>query len=552
MDFEQVFYINTLLDILNVALISQSLTTSQLDARQLSPNCPPRCQNRPLGGTWRALVAKRDLMNVKAVAAAKPRPSRSGEYMLADGDGLYLRVRNDGGKTWVFIYTHGGKRKKLTIGDASSLGLAEARAEADLARASLAEGVDPVERRDAAKVVADTAVREVLETEEKRLALDLTFGEMLRAWLADGVKRKDGNKELQRAFNKDVLPALGERPVRLVTEHDLRKVLRGIVARGANRQSVVMASDVGQLFSWAEKRQPWRRLLAEGNPAALVEVDKIVDPGYDMDNERSRTLSAHEIRELRNIFARMEAAYEAASNKRSAQRPVMKETQHALWVSLSTACRIGELLMARWEHVDLEAKTWFIPRSNVKKTRGKSQDHMVYLSAFAAKQFEGLRAITGDTSWCFPARNRPGHVNVKSVAKQVGDRQHQFKARKALKNRRNDNSLVLARGANGDWTPHDMRRTAATMMQALKVPLDTIDRCQNHLLPGSKVRRHYFIHEYAEEKREAWRMLGERLEAILAAPPEPSRPKARPTTSRSTAGARATRKPKRVDIQQTA
>jgi hypothetical protein len=97
-----------------------------------------------------------------------------------------------------------------------------------------------------------------------------------------------------------------------------------------------------------------------------------------------------------------------------------------------------------------------------------------------------------------------------------------------------------------------MRRTAATMMQALKVPLDTIDRCQNHLLPGSKVRRHYFIHEYAEEKREAWRMLGERLEAILAAPPEPSRPKARPTTSRSTAGARATRKPKRVDIQQTA
>lgn len=485
-------------------------------------------------------------MNVKAVAAAKPRPSKSGEYMLADGDGLYLRVRNDGGKTWVFIYTHGDTRKKLTIGDASSFGLAEARAEADLARASLAEGVDPIEHRDAAKVSAEAAVREVIETEEKRLALDLSFGEMLRAWLADGVKRKDGNRELQRAFNKDVLPVLAQRPVRLVTEHDLRKVLRGIVARGANRQSVVMASDLGQLFNWAEKRQPWRRLLAEGNPAALVEVDKIVDPGYDMDNERSRTLSMHEIRELRDIFAGMEVAFKAASDKRSAQRPVMKETQHALWVSLSTACRIGELLMARWEHVDLEAKTWFIPKSNVKKTRGKSQDHMVYLSAFAAAQFEGLRAITGDTNWCFPARNRSGHVNLKSVAKQVGDRQLQFKARKALKNRRNDNSLVLARGANGDWTPHDMRRTAATMMQALKVPLDTIDRCQNHLLPGSKVRRHYLIHEYAEEKREAWRMLGERLEAILAVPPEKSRPRSRAAANRSTAGTRATRNPKRV------
>ena len=62
-----------------------------------------------------------------------------------------------------------------------------------------------------------------------------------------------------------------------------------------------------------------------------------------------------------------------------------------------------------------------------------------------------------------------------------------------------------------------MRRTAATTMQALRVSPDVIDRCQNHLLPGSKVRRHYLHHDYAEEKREAWRLLGERLEAILAA-----------------------------------
>jgi hypothetical protein len=40
-------------------------------------------------------------------------------------------------------------------------------------------------------------------------------------------------------------------------------------------------------------------------------------------------------------------------------------------------------------------------------------------------------------------------VDVKSVSKQIGDRQHQFKQRKALRNRRNDNSLVLSNGANG-------------------------------------------------------------------------------------------------------
>ncbi len=47
-----------------------------------------------------------------------------------------------------------------------------------------------------------------------------------------------------------------------------------------------------------------------------------------------------------------------------------------------------------------------------------------------------------------------------------------------------------------------------------------IDRCQNHLLGGSKVRRHYLHHDYAKEKTEAWRLLGERLESILAGSPK--------------------------------
>jgi hypothetical protein len=55
------------------------------------------------------------------------------------------------------------------------------------------------------------------------------------------------------------------------------------------------------------------------------------------------------------------------------------------------------------------------------------------------------------------------------------------------------------------------------MRQALRVSPDVIDRCQNHVLPGSKVRRHYLHHDYAEEKREAWQRLGQRIDAILTA-----------------------------------
>ena len=105
---------------------------------------------------------------------------------------------------------------------------------------------------------------------------------------------------------------------------------------------------------------------------------------------------------------------------------------------------------------------------------------------------------------------------MKSVSKQVGDRQTRFKSRKPLSRRCNDDSLVLDGGWYGEWTPHDLRRTAATMMQALGINPDVIDRCQNHVLPGSKVRRHYLHHDYREEKRLAWQVLGRRLDDILS------------------------------------
>ena len=84
-----------------------------------------------------------------------------------------------------------------------------------------------------------------------------------------------------------------------------------------------------------------------------------------------------------------------------------------------------------------------------------------------------------------------------------------------MKCRRSDNALVLAGGKNGAWTRHDLRRTGATMMQALGISLELIDQCQNHVLPGSKVRRSYMHHDYADEKRAAWKSLGAKLDALL-------------------------------------
>lgn len=175
------------------------------------------------------------------------------------------------------------------------------------------------------------------------------------------------------------------------------------------------------------------------------------------------------------------------------------------------------MLKSRWENVNLATGEWFVPAADTKT----GVDWRVFLSPFALRQFKALHVLTGDTAFCFPARAANGYapahyVCTKSVSKQIGDRQTQFKKRSGpLKKRKHDNSLVLSGRRRGEWTPHDLRRTGATMMQQLGVSLDLIDRCQKHVLAGGRVRRAYLHHDYATEKREAWAKLGDRIETLL-------------------------------------
>ncbi|WP_077035956.1 site-specific integrase [Pelomonas sp. KK5] len=446
---------------------------------------------------------------------------------LREAGGLVgeVRVSNAGDVSVNFRYAfkRAGKKAWHYCGTWPSTSLADIRGERDRARTQAAEGVDPVEQRKAERIEAQAKVRAVIAEAARLEEENLPVHKMFEAWLADGVARADGNAELRRSFQKDVLPLLGETPVRQVSEHDLRTVLRTMVKRGVHRMAVRTYSDLVQMFAWAEKRKPWRGLMVDGNPAELVEIEKILPPGNSAMTPRERTLSPDELRELQRIHEEMESAYASApaGSKYEADRPLKKETQLALWLCLGTACRIGELLMARWEHVDLQAGEWFVPAANTKT----GVDWRVFLSAYSRRQFENLRALTGDSPFCFPARVAKGetanmHVCVKSVSKQVGDRQMRFKNRAGpMKNRRHDNSLVLGNGVKGEWTPHDLRRTAATMMQALGVLPDIIDRCQNHVLAGGRVRRHYLHHDYANEKRAAWDALGDRLESIFSKQP---------------------------------
>jgi integrase len=51
-------------------------------------------------------------------------------------------------------------------------------------------------------------------------------------------------------------------------------------------------------------------------------------------------------------------------------------------------------------------------------------------------------------------------------------------------------------------TPHDLRRTVETRLAALRVPKEIRDRVLNHITPGVG-SKHYNLHDYADEKRDA-------------------------------------------------
>ena len=196
---------------------------------------------------------------------------------------------------------------------------------------------------------------------------------------------------------------------------------------------------------------------------------------------------------MHGIFKRMRDDYARAANKREAAQPIEITTQCAIWIMLATTCRVGELTMARWEHVNFERAVWFIPKENVKD---RVSSLTVGLSEFALGYFRRLYDRSGDTDWCFPNYAGTSHISTQAMTKQISDRQTMFQRgrdggpRAVMTHRCQDNRLVLQGGKHGAWTAHDLRRTGATLMQSLGVALDVIDRCQNHVLPGSKVRRH--------------------------------------------------------------
>jgi hypothetical protein len=278
------------------------------------------------------------------------------ESLTADDAGRILRedgnlagrisVRKDGvSVSFFYRYRWGDQNKEYACGSWPRKSLTDIRKARNQARALIDEQINPNEHKKTAKAQAHAATNAEAEQEKIRKVQTPTVQDLAKAWLLDGVVRKDGNAELQRRFNKDLYPALGKTSVSSVSEHDIRALIRAVLSRGAHRQAISFFADLTQMFGWARKRQPWRARLVEGDPTELVDITPLIPADYEA--ERSRILSPAELLELHNRFQQMTADYNAlpAGQKYEGIRPLKKETHSrsgSAWVrcaGLASCCR---------------------------------------------------------------------------------------------------------------------------------------------------------------------------------------------------------------------
>lgn len=328
----------------------------------------------------------------------------------------------------------------------------------------------------------------------RRLFEQWRWAELTPQVLADGTRtgRKDGGEWVRQAFERRVFSRMGDVAAAEVRRADLLAILDECKAGGTLRTAQMLFTDLRQMFRFAVERE-----IVPLNPLDGIKRSRI----GGKPTERERVLSDAELALLWAAVPR------AGMHPRSAT---------AVWLILSTAVRIGEAMGARWDHVNLERRTWYLPDTK------NQRDHTIHLSDFALEQFAALAAhretgADGQLSpWVFPNSTGTAAVCVKTFGKQLADRQRPPERR--LQGRSKETQSLVLPG--GRWTAHDLRRTAATVMAMRGVSTDVIDECLNHK-SQSRMAKVYIRDRREQEQRRAFDVLGETL-AKLSVPADRS------------------------------
>jgi integrase len=392
-------------------------------------------------------------------------------YQEADEGGLFVEVMPGGAKVWRMRYRIGGrgaKQEKITLGDYPTYSLAEARTWRDDCKILAGRGLSPMALRrgdaipeDAAPAVKELAqafIREwCLKTREKAKIKEEAAREadtveaFARRWYAEIAEPANSNpRNILRALEKDVIPAIGAKQVADVTVTDILAITDKIKNRGADQMALQTRNVLKRLFAYAIAREK-----TQFNPAAAIEAKFIASA-----KSRDVALSSEEVGKL------LRAIYQS-SMKRA----------HKLALHLLILCMVrkSELIEAKWEELDLEKAEWAIPGERMKKDK----PHLVSLSRQAVAMFEELKGLASGSEWVFPSRGDLKQPIAKSTL----------------------NVAVRALAIDvRDFVIHDFRRTASTHLHEAGFNSDWIEKCLAHEPKG--IRGVYNRAQYADQRRE--------------------------------------------------
>lgn len=287
---------------------------------------------------------------------------KKGRY--ADGLNLYLKVDESGARRWMWRGRIKGKRHDIGIGPVALISLAEARQEAARLKRIAWEGGDPREGRRGKKKTAPTFITAAREV---HAAHSTTF-------------RNEKHKEQWvKSLEVDVFPVFGSRPVDTIESADVLRALTPI---------------------WSKKPETARRLKQR----IRVVLDWAKASGYRSGDNPvdgvTLVLPRHKLQKIHHPalpYAELPAFIETL---RSANAD--RITRLAFEFLILTAARTGEVVAARWDEVDLDAKTWTVPAARMKANR----EHRVPLSDRCVELLQIAKKLgDGGHAFVFPGRS---------------------------------------------------------------------------------------------------------------------------------------------------
>ena len=396
--------------------------------------------------------------------ALKPKKER---YELRDKTGLIVRVEPTGRIVFYSIYRLHQRRRVLKHGEYghNRLSLVKAREAhakvlAQVSDARTGDASDPAAQRDVKRAEArlgDTV------SDFAGVYLELYAKNKKRSWMTD-----------QRILDKDVLPYIGSFKLKDLSQANIHAVLDRIDRRGAHNQAWQTLKVVRKMLNYAVSRG-----AISTNPAARI----VREATYVA---RERALSDRELEGLLRALPELR---------------MQDSVRDLLLFQLLTAVRPSEAREARWEELDMESTRWLIPDERMKM--GKA--HLVPLSESVVELLKRMNGFgagpkgSGRRGFIFPGEKAGRPFNLQALGHAL---------------RRKINKDVLRDHEVAFFTPHDIRRTAATIMRRLGFGL-VVDRVLAHA-PRSVTDRHYDVHDYEPEKRTALDALARHIVAIRA------------------------------------